>query len=97
MPDIIAAYPQRAARYGGPILSIPPALSEATKARHLLVIYPGAKRFEEFGEDRLLEVVKAHRDLPPDALIEEAFKSVKQHTGDAPRTDDMTIVVLKVE
>jgi sigma-B regulation protein RsbU (phosphoserine phosphatase) len=55
------------------------------------------RRFEEFGEDRLLEVVKAHRDLPPDALIEEAFKSVKQHTGDAPQTDDMTIVVLKVE
>lgn len=93
---------------GGPVLSILPAspYQEAQlelRSGDLLVIYSDGfseamnRRFEEFGEDRLLEVVKAHRGLPPDALIEEAFKSVKQHTGDAPQTDDMTIVVLKVE
>ncbi|MDA1315855.1 MAG: SpoIIE family protein phosphatase [Acidobacteria bacterium] len=93
---------------GGPVLSILPACpyEEAQLDLHsgdLLVIYSDGfseamnRRFEEFGEGRLLELVKKHGDLSPDALIEEAFKIVKQHTGDAPQTDDMTIVVVKVE
>lgn len=93
---------------GGPVLSILPACpyEEAQLDLHsgdLLVIYSDGfseamnRRFEEFGEGRLLELVTKNRDLSPDALIEEAFRIVKQHTGDAPQTDDMTIVVLKVE
>ena len=93
---------------GGPVLSILPAspYEEAQVDLHsgdLLVIYSDGfseamnRRFEEFGEDRLLEVVKAGRDLAPEALIEKAFDAAKQHTGDAPQNDDMTIVVLKVE
>jgi sigma-B regulation protein RsbU (phosphoserine phosphatase) len=93
---------------GGPVLSILPAspYQEAQLDLHsgdLLVIYSDGfteamnRRFEEFGEQRLLDLVKTHRDLAPDALIEQAFKVVKQHAGDAPQTDDMTMVVMKVE
>jgi sigma-B regulation protein RsbU (phosphoserine phosphatase) len=93
---------------GGPVLSILPtsAYEEAQLDLHsgdVLVIYSDGfsesmnRRFEEFGEDRLLEVVKAHRDLSPEDLIEKAFDAAQKHAGDAPQTDDMTMVVVKVE
>jgi len=93
---------------GGLVLSILPAspYQEAEVELHsgdLLVIYSDGfseamnRRFEEFGEDRLLEVVTEARDLSPAEVIERAFEVVQQYSGDAPQTDDMTMVVLKVE
>ncbi len=55
------------------------------------------RRFEEFGEDRLLEVIEGCRDLPPAEVIDRAFETVQKHSGDAPQTDDMTMVALRVE
>ena len=93
---------------GGPVLSILPVspYQEAEVELHsgdLLVIYSDGfseamnRRFEEFGEDRLLEVVTEARDLSPTEVIDRAFEVVQQHSGDAPQTDDMTMVALKVE
>lgn len=50
---------------------------------------------EEFGEGRLLAVVKQNRALTANALIEAIIQSVKQHAGQAPQSDDMTLVVVK--
>ena len=93
---------------GGPVLSILPAspYQEADVELHsgdLLVIYSDGfseamnRRFEEFGEDRLLDLVTESRDLSPAEVIERAFEVVQQHSGDAPQTDDMTMVALRVE
>ena len=93
---------------GGPVLSILASIpyQEAHLDLHsgdLLVIYSDGfseamnRRFEEFGEDRLLEVVTAARDLSPEEVIERSFEAVRQHSGGAPQTDDMTMVALKVE
>ena len=95
---------------GGPVLSILASIpyQEAKLDLHsgdLLVIYSDGfseamnRRFEEFGEERLLEVVTAARDLglSPEELIERSFEAVRQHSGGAPQTDDMTMVALKVD
>ncbi len=95
---------------GGPVLSILASIpyQEAKLDLHsgdLLVIYSDGfseamnRRFEEFGEERLLEVVTAARDLElsPEEVIERSFEAVRQHSGGAPQTDDMTMVALKVE
>ena len=95
---------------GGPVLSILASIpyQEAKLDLHsgdLLVIYSDGfseamnRRFEEFGEERLLEVVTAARDLglSPEELIERSFEAVRQHSDGAPQTDDMTMVALKVE
>ncbi|MYA78968.1 MAG: SpoIIE family protein phosphatase [Acidobacteriia bacterium] len=95
---------------GGPVLSILASIpyQEAKLDLHsgdLLVIYSDGfseamnRRFEEFGEERLLEVVTAARDLElsPEEVIERSFEAVRQHSDGAPQTDDMTMVALKVE
>lgn len=95
---------------GGPVLSILASIpyQQAHLDLHsgdLLVIYSDGfseamnRRFEEFGEERLLEVITAARDLElsPEEVIERSFEAVRQHSGGAPQTDDMTMVALKVE
>ena len=93
---------------GGPVLSILASIpyQEAQLDLHsgdLLVIYSDGfseamnRRFEEFGEERLLEVVTAARDSSPEEVIERSFEAVRQYSGGAPQTDDMTMVALKVE
>ena len=95
---------------GGPVLSILASIpyQQAHLDLHsgdLLVIYSDGfseamnRRFEEFGEERLLEVITEARDLElsPEEVIERSFEAVRQHSGGAPQTDDMTMVALKVE
>ena len=91
---------------GGPVLGVVPSFSfpEATVTidpGDLLVIYSDGfteamnRRFEEFGEDRLLEATRAAWDLPAAGIVESIFDAVNKHAGDAPQTDDMTLMVLR--
>jgi sigma-B regulation protein RsbU (phosphoserine phosphatase) len=50
---------------------------------------------EQFGEDRLLEVLLESTDLQPEEIIEKLTASVNQFAGGRPQMDDMTLVVLK--
>jgi sigma-B regulation protein RsbU (phosphoserine phosphatase) len=50
---------------------------------------------EQFGEDRLLEVLKGSRDLQSQELIEKLTAYVNEFAGGRPQMDDMTAVVLK--
>jgi len=49
---------------------------------------------EEFGEERLLEALRRHRDLPSQALLQEIVGDVRRFS---PRTqhDDITLIVAK--
>jgi sigma-B regulation protein RsbU (phosphoserine phosphatase) len=49
----------------------------------------------EFGEDRLGEIISSHLDDSASDLIDRIFTSVKNHAGDHPQSDDMTMVVVK--
>ena len=91
---------------GGPVLGVVPSFSfpEATVTMErgdLLLIYSDGfteamdRRFEEFGEERLLEAMRRAWDRPAGELVESIFGAVERHSGDAPQTDDMTLLALR--
>jgi sigma-B regulation protein RsbU (phosphoserine phosphatase) len=49
----------------------------------------------QFGDDRLSEVIRTHRDVSASQLIADILSAVKSHVGTAPQMDDMTIMVVK--
>lgn len=53
-------------------------------------------RAQDFGEQRLLEVARAHRHLPADSLKNKIVEVVNNFTEGLPQFDDLTVVVLKV-
>jgi len=50
---------------------------------------------EEFGEERLLEVVRRAMGSPPDVLVEEIYRSVSDWTGSPELQDDMTLLLAR--
>ena len=50
---------------------------------------------ERFGDARVEDVLKRHRHLSPNDLIEKIVESVRGHAGTAPQMDDITIVIVK--
>ena len=52
---------------------------------------------EEFGEDRVAEVFKAHHRLPMAELGNKLIKEVKDFGGTAPQEDDITLVLVRRE
>jgi sigma-B regulation protein RsbU (phosphoserine phosphatase) len=51
--------------------------------------------FGEFGEDRLLEVVRRHRHLPLDAISEQVMQSLRSWIGGQEQPDDITLVLAR--
>jgi sigma-B regulation protein RsbU (phosphoserine phosphatase) len=49
----------------------------------------------EFGEDKLAELLAAHREDSASELIERTVKAVVDHAAGHPQADDMTMVVLR--
>jgi PAS domain S-box-containing protein len=52
------------------------------------------ERMEEFGEERLVELVQHHSDLSAQELIKKIISTVNKHFGNSVRNDDMTLIVL---
>jgi steroid delta-isomerase-like uncharacterized protein len=50
---------------------------------------------DEFGDERLLDAVAAARDRDVPALVDAVFERLRQFTGDAPQSDDMTALALR--
>jgi serine phosphatase RsbU (regulator of sigma subunit) len=50
---------------------------------------------EEFGDERLLEILRASKDLPAAAIVARVFDAIDRFAGDAPQFDDITIMVLR--
>jgi len=50
---------------------------------------------EEFGDDRLHEVIRATAHEPAQAIIEQVVRAIDQFAGEAPQFDDITMMVLK--
>jgi serine phosphatase RsbU (regulator of sigma subunit) len=51
---------------------------------------------EEFGDERLVGVVQANRALEPGALLKVVFAAVREFSGEAVPTDDVTLAILRV-
>jgi sigma-B regulation protein RsbU (phosphoserine phosphatase) len=50
---------------------------------------------ERLDEGPVLDVVRKHRDESPKQIAERVFALLDEYTGDTPRRDDLTLVVLK--
>lgn len=85
-----------------PDVSIP---ATALDLRHgdILVLYTDGvteafnETDEAFGEERLREFVRANRAKPARALLDDLVAEIRAFTGAAPQSDDITLVVVKVE
>lgn len=51
---------------------------------------------EQFGIDRLRDIIQARRSEPPQALIDDVIREVALFRGDIPQIDDVTMVIMKV-
>jgi serine phosphatase RsbU (regulator of sigma subunit) len=50
---------------------------------------------EEFGEARLIDIVRQDLSATPEAIVDRAATAVERHCAASPRQDDITLVVLK--
>jgi sigma-B regulation protein RsbU (phosphoserine phosphatase) len=53
------------------------------------------KHGEDFGEQRLMEFVRAHRDEPLTVLATHTLQVVKAWIGEQEQPDDMTVVLAR--
>jgi len=51
---------------------------------------------EEFGEERLGQILKANREMSTDELMKHVLQEVKTHASGTPQSDDITMVIMKV-
>ncbi len=50
---------------------------------------------EQFGENRLLDLIKRNLDNSAKGLVEQIVKAIRTHAGEAPQYDDITALVVK--
>ena len=71
------------------------------KEGDLLVLYTDgvsesmSSQGEEWGEGKLISLVRSHLSDSPEESIERIVGAVKEHSRNAPQSDDITLVVLK--
>jgi anti-anti-sigma factor len=71
------------------------------KKDDMLVIYTDGvteamnDRRDQYGEDRLVQMVKEHGYLPPTDFIRLLDDDIKRFTGSHPQSDDITVVAVK--
>jgi serine phosphatase RsbU (regulator of sigma subunit) len=91
---------------GGPVLGIFPGVTYEQRVSRLkpgdliLVYSDGVTEMrnaagEEFGEERLIEVIRAHRRLSADELLETVNRRLEEFAGGTAPPDDLTLVVAR--
>lgn len=91
---------------GGPVLgiiSIAPYAEMHDKLDHgdMLVLYSDGvteannAAFDEFDEERFIQVLKQYRDQPATAIVEAVTKALTEFCAGAPQADDITLAVVK--
>ncbi len=91
---------------GGPvlgILAIAPYSQAAARLEpgDMLVLYSDGvteatnSEYEEYGEERFIEVLRQNRDQPAEEIVAAVTRSLAEFTGSAPQADDITLVVAR--
>jgi len=91
---------------GGPVLGILSIASYSENRRQLergdmLVLYSDGVteatniNYDEFGEERFIEVLRAHRTEPATAIVAAVTKALSEFAAGAPQADDITLVVAR--
>ena len=50
---------------------------------------------EQFGEERLVATIERYRHKPAAVMVEHLIRAVECHAGEAPQSDDMTLLIIK--
>lgn len=50
---------------------------------------------QQFGEERLRQVVEIHREATPAAVVEEIFRATREFAAGAPQSDDITVLAFR--
>ena len=53
------------------------------------------EKLEQYGEDKLTELIQNNRDKKSSDLLDIIFKDARRHMDNYPQHDDMTIVIVK--
>ena len=53
------------------------------------------RAYDEFDEERFIEVLKAHRTVPAAQIVQAVIKAVTEFAAGAPQADDITMLVAK--
>jgi sigma-B regulation protein RsbU (phosphoserine phosphatase) len=78
--------------------------NEAVKkmeTNELIVIYTDGvteamnENNEEFGEDKLIELINIHQKKSSKEITDEIISNVKEHSANSPQFDDITLMVIK--
>jgi serine phosphatase RsbU (regulator of sigma subunit) len=91
---------------GGPVLGIlPVAPYGEMKGRldpgDMIVLYSDGVTeatnvsFDEFGEERFIEVLKRHHGEPADDIVQAVTRALAEFTSGAPQADDITLLVAR--
>jgi serine phosphatase RsbU (regulator of sigma subunit) len=91
---------------GGPVLGILPIAPYSEMHARLdhgdmLVLYSDGvteannTSYEEFGEERFIEVLQKHRDSPASAIVEAVTRALAEFASGAPQADDITLLVAR--
>jgi len=91
---------------GGPVLGILPTAIYTEECERLnrgdmLVLYSDGVTeannpdYDEYGEDRLIEVLRQHYTEPATAIVDAVMKSLAEFTAGAPQADDITLAVAR--
>jgi sigma-B regulation protein RsbU (phosphoserine phosphatase) len=51
--------------------------------------------YDEYGEDRFIEVLKRYRQAPSAAIVDAVTHDLSEFAAGAPQADDITLVVAK--
>ena len=91
---------------GGPVLGILPIapfseMQQRLDPGDMLVLYSDGVteatniNYDEFGEERFIEVLKQNRTLPSGEIVQAVTKALAEFTAGAPQADDITLVVAR--
>jgi serine phosphatase RsbU (regulator of sigma subunit) len=91
---------------GGPVLGILPVATYSEMKSQLdhgdmLVLYSDGvteacnAEFDEFGEERFMELLSQHRHEPANTIVQAVMKALTDFAAGAPQADDITLVVAK--
>jgi serine phosphatase RsbU (regulator of sigma subunit) len=91
---------------GGPVLGIVSVAPYSEMHAHLdrgdmLVLYSDGvteatnESYEEFGEERFIQVLRAQRDQPAAVIVEAVKNALTEFAAGAPQADDITLVVAR--
>ena len=50
---------------------------------------------EEYGDERLFNLIEKHHDLTSEKLTHEIMTDVRKFTKEAPQMDDITLMIMK--